>query len=678
MTIITRASIAASVVAFAWAQGSTVTVFFRNDGNWTRHGEQPSALFFNQPSTYEDAVRTCASYNETLLSCSSYGDFFHEFTYHQYLHNIDRDQLLWSSCSSSAPTTWEGNVSHVPTAAHPLLPFLCTNSAPFVSKVDTDYSAFPRVKTQSVDGTTFEGLRDHMAFRFLGIPFAQPPVGDLRFKYAQPWNETHVEATRYGPACLQTGWFEGNSDGLNPWGNSEDCLYLNVFTSTLPLSPGSVANEDALKPVMFWIHGGGQVSGTGSDSTFDGASLVSRSDVVLVTVNYRLNIFGFLSLGDDVVPGNFDLSDKIVALNWVKQHIAAFGGNPNNVTIFGQSAGGASIIDLVTSPKAKGLFQGAIAQSIGGHTTNQSAAAAKILPYLQPLCNNTGVERLQCLQALPAETLLNISQATSWETVVDGIYITDLPVAQVSKGRDAINPVHFMTGYMPEEAQSLLEETLAPNISSFNASLQTLIEVGQIDQAQADAIVASGLWQVPTDYSSVYNASVNIATDTIILCYAMEFVEAGVAADAYESLWVYLHQRAYGLSFYDYYDLCTFPVGKPETPYYRCHSGDLYEIFGTYYLFDLPLRVAEDIYYTNAVQDMWASFARTGNPNVDDDYLAARGYQSTQEFFSKWTWTQYAARNDGKGVANLQYPTSFYSTLPDLAHCNVLGLNGTE
>lgn len=206
MTIITRASIiAASLVAAAWAQGSTVTVFFHNDGNWTRHGEQPSALFVNQPSTYEDAVRTCASHNETLLSCSSYGDFFHEFTSQQYLHNIDRDQLLWSSCSSSAPTTWEGHVlSHGTTAAHAFLPFLYTNSAPFVSKVDTDYSAFPRVKTRSVDGTTFEGLRDHMAFRFLGIPFAQPPVGDLRFKYAQPWNGTHIEATRYGPACLQT------------------------------------------------------------------------------------------------------------------------------------------------------------------------------------------------------------------------------------------------------------------------------------------------------------------------------------------------------------------------------------------------------------------------------------------------------------------------------------------
>lgn len=177
-----------------------------------------------------------------------------------------------------------------------------------------------------------------------------------------------------------------------------------------------------------------------------------------------------------------------------------------------------------------------------------------------------------------------------------------------------------------------LKETLAPNISSFNASLQTLIGAAQIDQAQADAIVAFGLWQVPTDYSSVYNASINIATDRIILCYAMEFVEAGAAADAYENLWVYLHQRAYGLSFYDFYNLCTFPVGEPEMPYYRCHSGDLYEVFGTYYLFDLPPRVAEDIYYTNAVQDMWASFARTGNPNVDDEYPRRGGIRVRGSF----------------------------------------------
>jgi carboxylesterase type B len=676
---IARASIAATIVASALAQGfegGTVTVFFYNDGNWTRHAQQPSALFINTPATYEEAVATCALYGETLLSCSSYGDFSYEFTYQQYLHNIGPDQRLWSSCSSSEPSTWEGGVSCEADPAA-LLPFLCTNTAPFVDKVDTDYAVFPRIKTQSTTGTTFEGMRDHMSFRFLGIPYAQPPVGDLRFKYAQPWKAPYVEATGYGPACLQYQWFDGNAEGLNPWGNSEDCLYLNVYTPFLPLSPVPLQEEE-LKPVMFWIHGGAQVTGTGSDATFDGSPLVSRSDVVLVTLNYRLNIFGFLALDDGVVTGNYDLSDKILALNWVKENIAAFGGNPNNVTIFGQSAGAASIVDLVNSPKAKGLFQGAIAQSIGGHTTNQSTVAARILPYLEPLCNGTGEERLKCLQAVPAETLRNISANTPWQTVVDGIYIPELPVAQVSKGRDAINPVNFMVGFLPDEAQSLLEYSVAPNATSFNQTLQVLIEASDIVQEQADNIEASGVWNVPTEYSSVYNATVNVATDTIIICYAKEFAEVGAAADSYDSLWVYLHQHAYGLSWYEFYDLCTFPVGEPDTPYYKCHSGDLYEVFGTYYIFDLPLRADADIYYTNAIQDMWASFARTGNPNVDESYLVARGYQSTREFFSGFTWTQYGEAKDGMGVANLQYPTSYYSTLPDLQQCGVLGLNNTE
>ncbi|KIY49845.1 alpha/beta-hydrolase [Fistulina hepatica ATCC 64428] len=655
-----------------------VTVFYQNNGNWSSHADQPSALFVNQPSTYDEAAATCADHNETLLSCDQFADFYNQFTYQQYLGKIDTDVLLWSSCNSSLPSSWTGSVSSSNTSSGSF-PFLCTNSAPFVSKVDTDYSVFPRVNT-TVNGTTFEGLRDHMAFRFMGIPYAKPPVGDLRFKYAESWNSSYVNATKYSAACLQYGWFDGNSYGLNPWGNSEDCLYLNVFTSSIPADP-PIIDTASLKPVMFWMHGGAQTSGTGTDSTFDGDSLVSRSDIVLVTINYRLNIFGYLSLNDSVVPGNYALTDKIAALEWVQKYISGFGGNPNNVTIFGQSAGGGSVIDLITSPKASGLYEGAILQSSGrGHDTNPSVAAAAVLPYLDQYCNGAGEERLECLQALPAETLLNItySEVATWQTVVDGIYVPDIPISQVAKGRPYINTVKYLSGFMPEEAQSLLQTTLAPNMTDFNETMQILVEAGQLVQAQADAVFASNLWLVTNEtvnnasstYTNVYNASINVATDATISCFGVGFTIVGAAVSAWESMWIYEHQRGYGLSFYDFYDLCTFPDGEPDTPYYRCHSSDLYEVFGTYYLFDLPVRVADDIYYTNAVQDMWASFARTGNPNVDQDYLTARGYNSTLAFFSNWQWPEFNSWDPQ--VASLQYPTPGYKALPDLEHCKVL------
>lgn len=663
---------------------SSVTVLFHNDGDWTSHEQTKSALLVSQPATHKAAAATCASYGETLLDCDQFGAFVNDLAYQEYIHETS-GLLFWSKCSSLLPTDSKG-VFAKDQAEGSKLPFLCTNTAPFVSKVDTDYSEFPRVQTPQIEGTSFEGLRDHMAFRFMGIPFAKPPTGDLRFKYAQPieYTESKVNATAYGPACLQSGQFDGNSEGLNPWGNSEDCLSLQVFTPSLPV--GDVSSKwKGLKPVMVWIHGGGMVSGTSSDSTFDGDSIVSRGDVVLVAFNYRLNIFGLLTLNDGTITGNYHISDQIMALQWVKKYIAAFGGDPDNITIFGQSAGAASVMNLVVSPEAKGLFNNAIAQSIGGFVKNQSVEAAEIEPTLQPLCHNsTGEARLKCLQHVPAETLLNASSKASWQTVIDNVYMPEQPLSLVKQGN--INSVNLMMGFMPEEGQSLMATMVSPNATNFNNTLSAFVKAGSLNQSQITSIAASGLWDVPQHYNSVYNASVNLATDSVILCYSTEFIsaasssptartwnsDAAAATTSFNSLWVYEHQRGYALSYYDYYGLCTFPVGKPDTPYYRCHSSDLYEVFGTYYLFDQPVRVVDDIYYTNAVQDMWTAFARTANPNPDEAYLAVRGYNSTAELFGRFQLQEYGDKTGE--LAKLQWPQPWYDSIPDQDHCRVMGL----
>lgn len=661
-------------------QLTSTTILYHNLGDWTQHKSNPSVILVNEPATYHDAIKTCASYNETLFDCRGLYYFQGELEYQAWLGNLN--DLLWTSCDSSCPSDFQGRIVEAETqiagGGEYKHPFLCTNSAPIVGQVDTDYSTFPTVLTPAIDGVAFEGLRDHMAYRFLGIPFAKPPVNDLRFQYAQPpeyQNGSIVDATRYRQACMQVGSFDGNADGLNPWGNSEDCLHLQVFTPTLPTSlPSSSAK--GLKPVMLWIHGGAMINGAGSDSTFDGASLVSRGDVVLVSINYRLNIFGLLALNDGVVKGNYALSDKIAALEWVQKYIRAFGGDPDNVTIFGQSAGGASVMDLIVSPKANGLFKNAIPQSLGGNVVNQSVVEAVMTPHIEPLCpasaGNEG--RLECLRQLPAETLLNIStESSSWSTVVDGVYMVDQPVSLVAEGR--INHVNVLMGWMPEEAQSLLATSIAPNMTTLTVGLDALITGGLITSSESSTLSSSGLWDVPQDYTDPYNATVNIGTDAEIICHVLEFVDASTAtstsANSFKSLWLYSHQRAYALSFYSFYDLCTFPVNEPDTPYYRCHSGDLYEVFGTYYIFNQPVRVYGDIAYTNAVQDMWTSFAKTGNPNPDPKYLSVREYWSSVEFFASFMFEEYSVAEE---VMNLQWPRPWSSGLPDREHCKVLNM----
>ncbi|KAE8556169.1 hypothetical protein TMatcc_003500 [Talaromyces marneffei ATCC 18224] len=655
---------------------TSTTILYHNSGDWESHEGNPSAILVNKPATYHEAVKICASYNETLLDCKGLYNYQDELNYQAWLGNINKPDGLWTSCNSNRPSDFQGSFSGTPNGGGKS-PFLCTNTAPFVGQVDTDYSTFPTVRTPTIEGVVFEGLRDHMAYRFLGIPFAKPPVDELRFQYAQPpeyQNGDVVNATRYRQACMQVGSFEGNAQGLNPWGNSEDCLHLQVFTPSLPSSLPT-ASQGGLKPVMLWIHGGAMINGAGSDSTFDGASLVSRGDVVLVSINYRLNIFGLLTLNDGVVNGNYALSDKIAALEWVQKYIAAFGGDPDNVTIFGQSAGGASVMDLIVSPKAKGLFKNAIPQSLAGNVVNQSVIEAVMAPHIEPLCpTSAGQEgRFECLRQLPADTLLNISMVYwSWSTVIDGVYMVDQPLSLVSERK--INGVNVLMGWMPDEAQSLLATSIAPNMANLTTGLEALARGGMITSSQASTLASSGLWDIPQDYTDAYNATVNIGTDGGIICHVSKFVDAAASSSSkpFNSLWVYTHQRAYALSFYSFYDLCTFPVGQPNTPYYRCHSGDLYEIFGTYYIFNQPVRDDGDIKYTNVVQDMWTSFAKTGDPNPDIEYLSTRGYRPSEHYFTMFRFEEYSTA--GKGVMNLEWPRPSFSDLPDRKHCSVLGM----
>uniref|UniRef100_A0A2I3RQU3 Carboxylic ester hydrolase n=1 Tax=Pan troglodytes TaxID=9598 RepID=A0A2I3RQU3_PANTR len=237
-----------------------------------------------------------------------------------------------------------------------LLPCPATATGPEVAQPEVD-TALGRVRGQQVGvkGT------DHLVNVFLGIPFAQPPLGPNRFSAphpAQPW-EGVQDASTAPPMCLQDVESMNNSrfvlNGKQQiFSVSEDCLVLNIY------SPAEVP-AGAGRPVMVWVHGGALITGTAT--SYDGSALAAYGDVVVVTVQYHLGVLGFFSTGDEHAPGNQGFLDVVAALRWVQGNIAPFGGDLNCVTVFGGSAGGSIISGLVLSPMAAGLFHRAITQS---------------------------------------------------------------------------------------------------------------------------------------------------------------------------------------------------------------------------------------------------------------------------------------------------------------------------
>jgi para-nitrobenzyl esterase len=263
--------------------------------------------------------------------------------------------------------------------------------------------------TDSIETVTVEtaegrlaGLRKGAIAAFKGIPFAEPPVGPLRWRaprQARAWSGVR-DATRFGPICPQGATQAEMLMGSTPGEQSEDCLYLNVWTP---------ACDDAKRPVMVWIHGGAFVIGAGSQGLYSGRHLAAL-DCVIVTINYRLGAFGFLDLADatdGAAPGSGSegIADQILALQWVKRNIARFGGDPKNVTVFGESAGGMSVAALMASPAARGLFHKAILQSGAGHVGHERDRAARAGHALLSMMGLSPSEWEKAREALMAAVL---------------------------------------------------------------------------------------------------------------------------------------------------------------------------------------------------------------------------------------------------------------------------------
>lgn len=361
-----------------------------------------------------------------------------------------------------------------------------------------------RVQTNNgmLSGESVSGIRT-----FLGIPYAQPPVGNLRWKEPQAvknW-EGIRKANHFGPRAMQLPIYSDmqfRSDGV-----SEDCLYLNIWTSAKSMT-------DSL-PVLVYFYGGGMKAGDGSEYRYDGESM-SRKGIISITVNYRLGVFGFLALPElskespHHASGNYGLMDQTEALRWVKTNIAAFGGNPNNITIDGESAGSFSVCAQMITPLSKNLFTGAIGESgavLDFETLPTLATAEKTgMQFVQSLGNGS----LADLRAMPADQVLTATVKARIEDFpmdVDGYFFPESPLDIYKSGR--VSRVPLLVGWNAQEQDwhAILGEMAPTKTNYINA-------VKKMYPAAADQILK--VYAVNTD-ADVQDVATDLASDRFIV-----------------------------------------------------------------------------------------------------------------------------------------------------------------
>lgn len=283
-----------------------------------------------------------------------------------------------------------------------------------------------------------EGVQKGPVLVWKGIPFAQAPVDSLRFRPPQqpkPWSGVR-NATQFGPIAAQVPMMMANILGSAKVPSGEDCLYLNIW------SPGT---DGARRPVMVWIHGGAFVTGSGSSPWYEGSSFATNGDVVVVTINYRLGALGFLHLADLgaeawAFASNCGLLDQVAALEWVRANIAAFGGDPANVTIFGESAGAMSIATLLAMETSRGLFNRAILQSGAGSTVSTRETATKIASALLTELGldtdqTTALKDVPIDQLLAAQSKVGSRTGTlAFQPAVDGVTLDRKAIDAIADG----------------------------------------------------------------------------------------------------------------------------------------------------------------------------------------------------------------------------------------------------
>ncbi len=466
-----------------------------------------------------------------------------------------------------------------------------------------------------------EGTIENDLTVFKGIPFAAPPVGELRWKAPQTATEwdTVLQANKYAPAAMQ--------GGNPPSGKSEDCLYLNIWT------PAKSAKEKV--PVLVWIYGGGFSFGSTGEPGYDGTKLAEKG-VVLVSIAYRVGQLGFLAHPElsaenpNHVSGNYGLLDMIAGLQWIQKNIEAFGGDPEKVTIFGESAGGIAVSMLCASPLAKGLFHGAISQSGGSfgptRTTTFPGENMKTLKQAEAdgiaYAEKVGVSSLAELRKVEADKLpLGMGFGGGWP-IVDGYVIPDDQHKLYEEGK--YNDTPILVGYNSDEGASFSREKTP---EEFISGVQK--RYGKF----ADDLVKA----YPVGENNVPKTARDLMRD---------------AAFGWQTWsWARLHsQTGKSKVFYYYFDQHPdYPEDSPRYGYGSPHGQDVAYVF-----MHVNADNQSDVALSDAIGTYWTNFAKYGDPNGE----------------GVPTWPAFSDENPE--VMYLTGPTPFIGPVPSAESLEVL------
>ncbi|WP_395244953.1 carboxylesterase/lipase family protein [Agromyces sp. MMS24-K17] len=455
----------------------------------------------------------------------------------------------------------------------------------------------------TVDSGALQGVATPTGVEFRGVPYAAAPVGDLRWTPPQPvpaWAGAR-DATAYSPVCPQAP--------PSPNGSSEDCLYLNV---TVPSDTASASASRSGLPVIVWIHGGGFELGEGAD--YDASDLASKGAIV-VTINYRLGLLGFLShpaLADGTgASGNYGLMDQQAALRWVQHNIGRFGGDAGRVTIAGQSAGGLSVGMQLASPGAKGLFQRAVIQSGAFAPLQKPLAQAEEEGRASATAVGCADQTAECLRQVPVDVLVANQPLSITPGVVDGAVLKTSVGVAIATGR--FNRVPIINGVNTQE-----ERIFVPLGVSVTKGA-TVIGPGQVDASNYTSVIASSLgvgertaatiaaayplskYASPTHAFTVLNSDANFSCPTFAL-------------DAAAAAWVPTFA-------YEFNDAEAPQLYVPDTlgpPPAATHQSELAYLFGQP---NAPLAgslTADQEQLASTMQEAWVRFAATGSPSSPD------------------------------------------------------------
>lgn len=481
-----------------------------------------------------------------------------------------------------------------------------------------------------------QGAKNGNVVQFLGIPFAKPPVDSLRWKPTQApdvWLNV-LQTTTFKPACAQKEYSQ--TDTVGKLKGSEDCLYLNVWTPQL---------DNAKRAVMVFIHGGGNQQGSASDSAantalYFGKNVAERSDVVVVTIQYRLGALGYLvhpgleAESASGKSGNYAVLDQIMALKWVKNNIELFGGDSSNITVFGESAGGVNTGNLMLTPLAKGLFHKAGIQSAVANMALYSDGKSKGIDFVNSYAGATGTDaqKIAFLRTLPADSiavnngpspLLGGVLQQNFQPVLDGVIFTKLPTIAYESGD--FNKMPLLIGSNEDEMSLSAPLVVTP-------AMVTALVNSRVPLSYRSKVLA--LYPPGSNNTQARESYVAILTDAQFTASVRRAARC-ISLNQQEPVWRYFFTYSYTL---------------PQlAPYGAYHGAELFYVFNTLENSSFAignLFKPSDDSLQKVCRNYWTNFAKTGNPN-------ATGLVN---------WVQYNAADD----CNLELKATPFASL-----CNI-------